>query len=380
MPYITVNIEPKTRQLTFEDILNGCSNACFAPAKHTRDTRTWVTSHINETLINKTDFRGMYEAIRSFNEKYEEFVKLKDKSSLYRSFKIPKRSGGLRSIDAPQEDFMKALRELKEIFETKFYASYHTSAFAYIRGRSTIDSVKRHQANNSRWFLKLDAKGFFPSTTQEFLMNMLCKIYPFCVFVEYDFGYREELEKALSVCFLNGGLPQGTPTSPMLTNMMMIPIDHAIAKMCREYTPHLCYTRYADDILISSDMSFHWTDVQNKIVEIFESFSAPFTLNSEKTRYGSSAGRNWNLGVMLNKDNKITVGHEKKKVFKAMIFQFMTDYDNGSMWSVEDVQHLLGLFSYYKMVEGDEIDKIIESYSVKFKKDVLVTAKSLLNP
>lgn len=380
MPYITVNVEPRIHQLTFDDIFNGCSESYFAPTKNTRDTRTIYTTRIDPNLVRKTDFRGMYEALRAFNETYESLINTQDKSTLYRSFKIPKRSGGLRKIDAPQDDLMKALRDLKDIFEKKFFASYHTCAFAYVHGRSTIDSVKRHQANNSRWFLKLDAKGFFPSTTEEFLIDMICNLYPFCTFVRYDYGYMEELKKALSLCFLNGGLPQGTPTSPMLTNMMMIPIDHAISKMCHEYSPHLCYTRYADDILISSQFSFRWTDVQNKIVEILNKFSAPFTLNAEKTRYGSSAGRNWNLGVMLNKDNKITIGHEKKKVFKAMIFQFMTDDAKGVAWELEDVQHFLGLVSYYKMVEGEEIDKILAAYSAKFKKDVLVTAKALLNP
>lgn len=380
MPYITVNIEPRMYQLTFDDILNGCNASAFTPAKNTRDTRTWFTNNIPITLIDKTNFRDMYESLAAFNEKYTSLINTEDKSTLYRSFKIPKRSGGLRKIDAPQDELMKALRDLKEILEKKFYASYHTTAFAYIHGRSTIDSVKRHQSNNSRWFLKLDAQGFFPSTTETFLMDMLCKLYPFCTFIHYDYGYKEALEKALSLCFLNGGLPQGTPTSPMLTNMMMIPIDHAIAKMCHEYSPHLCYTRYADDMLISSQFSFHWTDVQNKIVDIFNQFSAPFTLNAEKTRYGSSSGRNWNLGVMLNKENKITIGHEKKKVFKAMIFQFMTDDAKGVAWELEDVQHFLGLVAYYKMVEGEEIDKIIKAYSIKFNKDVLATAKALLNP
>lgn len=378
--YITVNVAQRTRQLTFDDILNGCNASDFIPAKDTRDTRTYLTGNINHALVAKTDFRSMYDALRAFNDQYADLINVEDKSALYKSFKIPKRSGGLRTIDAPQDELMKALRELKEILEKKFYASYHTAAFAYVRGRSTIDSVKRHQNNNSRWFLKLDAKGFFPSTTEKFLMDMLCQLYPFCIFINYDFGYKEELEKALSLCFLNGGLPQGTPTSPMLTNMMMIPVDHAIAKMCREYSPHLCYTRYADDILISSQLSFCWTDVQNKVVEILNQFSAPFTLNAEKTRYGSSAGRNWNLGVMLNKDNKITIGHEKKKIFKAMIFQFMSDDSRGVAWELEDVQHLLGLVAYYKMVEGEEIDKILDAYSIKFNKNVLATAKALLNP
>ena len=378
--YITVNREPRVYQLTFEDIMYGLDESKLALQKDTRDTTTWKVDAINRRLIEKTDFNAMQAALRDFVERYQNLIAVDDKSTLYRSFKIPKRSGGLRQIDAPNDDLKRALYDLKLIFEKKFYMSYHTAAFAYVHGRSTIDSVKRHQQNKSRWFLKTDMRHFFPSTSPEFLMKMLCMTFPFCSFVQDDWGNRELLEKALSLCFLNGGLPQGTPTSPMLTNALMIPIDHAISKMCHEYQPHLCYTRYADDILISSEYSFKWTDVQSKLIAILESFEAPFSLHPDKTRYGSSAGRNWNLGVMLNAENKITIGHEKKKVFKAMVFQFMTDDAKGVAWGLEDVQHFLGLISYYRMVEKESIDAILATYSAKFNKDVEATAKALLKP
>lgn len=381
MPYyITVNREPRSYQFTFDDILYGIDESKLALQKDTRDTTTWKVDEIKNELIEKTNFYEMQAALMDFVDRYKELIAVEDKSTLYRSFKIPKRSGGLRQIDAPNDELKKALYELKFIFEKKFYMSYHTSAFAYVHGRSTIDSVKRHQQNNSRWFLKTDMRHFFPSTTPEFLMKMLCMTFPFCEFVKYDFGCKELLEKALSLCFLNGGLPQGTPTSPMLTNALMIPIDHAISKMCHEYAPHLCYTRYADDILISSQYNFKWSDVQGRLISILETFGAPFSLHPEKTRYGSSAGRNWNLGVMLNAENKITIGHEKKKVFKAMVFQFMTDDAKGNPWSVEDVQHFLGLVSYYRMVEKDCINEILKAYSQKFNKDVEATAKAILKP
>lgn len=381
MPYyITVNREPRMRQITIDDILNGIDESKLALQKDTRDTTTWKVDAISRELIEKTDFYAMQVALMEFVEKYKDLIAVEDKSTLYRSFKIPKRSGGLRQIDAPNDELKKALYELKFIFEKKFYMSYHTSAFAYVHGRSTIDSVKRHQQNNSRWFLKTDMRHFFPSTTTEFLMKMLCMTFPFCEFIHYDFGCKELLEKALSLCFLNGGLPQGTPTSPMLTNALMIPVDHAINKMCHEYAPHLCYTRYADDILISSQYNFKWSDVQGRLISILETFGAPFTLHPEKTRYGSSAGRNWNLGVMLNAENKITIGHEKKKVFKAMVFQFMTDDAKGNHWGLDDVQHFLGLISYYRMVEKDCINEILQAYSQKFNKDVEATAKALLKP
>lgn len=378
--YITVNREPRVYQLTFEDIMYGLDESKFAPQKNTRDTTTWKVDVINRRLIEKTDFEAMQKALMAFVEQYKDLIAIEDKSALYRSFKIPKRSGGLRQIDAPKDELSRALYDLKAIFEKKFYMSYHTAAFAYVHGRSTIDSVKRHQQNKSRWFLKTDMRHFFPSTSPEFLMRMLCMTFPFCEFIHYDIGCRELLEKALSLCFLNGGLPQGTPTSPMLTNAMMVPIDHAISKMCHDYQPHLCYTRYADDILISSEYSFKWTDVQSKLIAILKEFEAPFSLHPDKTRYGSNSGRNFNLGLMLNAENKITIGHEKKKVFKAMVFQFMTDDAKGTAWALEDVQHFLGLVSYYRMVEKESINAILATYSAKFNKDVEATAKALLKP
>lgn len=377
MPYITVPIT-KTYQISFDDILYGISQEEYEKkTSNTFDTRTAYRVKTPDRLLNNIDFPAMIVALESFNEKYRQLIATEDKSTLYHSFKIPKRSGGLRQIDAPIDDLMQALRELKFIFEKKLFASYHTCAFAYVRGRSTIDAVKRHQRNNSKWFLKLDYHNFFGSTTPEFVMNMLSQIFPYNEVLKSQRG-KDALDKALSLCFLNGGLPQGTPISPTITNLMMIPIDHAIAKYAREHSPHLTYTRYADDILLSSDLKFSWNNVQNDIIEIVNKFNAPFSLNTAKTRFGSSAGRNWNLGVMLNKDNQITVGHNKKKVFKAMLFQFCSDYKNGNPWSVDDVQHLQGLKSYYEMVEGDTIKTIIKTYSQKMNMDINQKIKEIL--
>lgn len=378
MPYITIKLRPKEQQISFDDILNGIQESVFErDNENTHDTRTDFKERTPEKILERTDILEMVNTLRNFNSKYKHLIETEDKSTLYRSFKIPKRSGGLRQIDAPQEELMAALKELKYIFENKLFASYHTSAFAYVKGRSTIDAVRRHQRNKSRWFLKLDFHNFFGSTTPDFVMSQLKTIFPFNEIIANYYG-KPELEKALSLCFLNGGLPQGTPISPTLTNLMMIPADHCIAKVTRDMTPHLVYTRYADDIILSSDISFKWSDVQEKIIDIIKQFNAPFTLNTSKTRYGSSAGRNWNLGVMLNANNEITVGHARKKAFKAMIFSFMNDFNNNIMWDLGDVQHFLGLISYYKMVEPKNIDNILKTYSKKFNRDVEETAKQVM--
>ena len=379
MPYITVPVSQKFHQISFDDILNGMNESVFErQMENTHDTKTVFRNSTPQRLLDNTDFDGMIAALEKFNEKYITLINTEDKFTLYRSFKIPKRSGGLRQINAPLEDLMNALRELKYLFEKRLYASYHTAAFAYVKGRSTIDAVKRHQRNKSRWFLKLDFHDFFGSSKPEFIIAQLETIFPFNEIIARPNG-REALVKALSICYLNNGLPQGTPISPTLTNLFMIPIDHYIAKTVREMTPHLIYTRYADDIILSSDLAFNWREVQDTIVDIVANkFHAPFSLNTTKTRYGSSAGRNWNLGVMLNSDNQITIGHSKKKVFKAMLFSFMNDEKNNRCWSLEDTQHLQGLISYYRMVEKDTINAIIKSYSEKFNKDVEQTIKEVL--
>lgn len=379
MPYITAPVPEKMYQVSFDDILNGMNEAAFArQMENTHDTKTVYRERTPQRLLDRVNIDAMITALHKFNERHIDLINTEDKSTLYRSFKIPKRSGGLRQINAPLDGLMGALKELKFLFEKQLFASYHTAAFAYVKGRSTIDAVKRHQRNKSRWFLKLDFHDFFGSSKPEFILAQLSLIFPYNEILAREDG-REELTKALSLCYLNNGLPQGTPISPTLTNLFMIPIDHAIAKMSREHTPHLIYTRYADDIILSSDLSFNWGDVQNAVLDIANNkFHAPFTLNTNKTRYGSSAGRNWNLGVMLNNDNQITIGHSKKKVFKAMLFSFMNDEQNGNTWSLEDTQHLQGLISYYKMVEGETIETIIKSYSEKFHKDVEATIKEVL--
>ena len=159
---------------------------------------------------------------------------------------------------------------------------------------------------------------------------------------------------------------------PTLTNIMMIPIDFTLSKKLRDFEKQrFIYTRYADDFLISSKYDFDFRKVENLIVTTLRSFNAPFSIKSSKTRYGSSAGKNFNLGVMLNKDNQITIGHKKKRQFEAMISSYVMDKLNGKSWELNDVQVLEGYRNYYRMVEKDVIDRIVNHISNKFKVDIV---------
>jgi len=378
MPYITIKQPPKFYQMTFEDIMAGIDDLSKYVMPNVTNTRTYWVDRPNAELLEKTNVSRMVELLNAFNQSKEALF-VQNRASLYHTFHIPKSSGGLRRIDAPLPELMNALRELKTIFETQMFALYHTTAFAYVRGRSTIDAVKRHQRNESKWFLKLDFADFFGSTTPIFVLEMLSLMFPFSEIVKTQYG-RGELEKALSLCFLNNGLPQGTPISPFLTNTMMVAVDHKISNSLRNFdNRRFVYTRYADDLLISCKIDFDKDLVQKLVIDTLAEFNAPFSIKREKTRYGSSAGRNWNLGLMLNSDNQITIGHKRKKEFKAMLDNYMRDRLTENRWGLHDIQVLGGLISYYRGVEKDYIDHVISKCGEKHRANVRKCIKSDLS-
>jgi hypothetical protein len=377
MVYITVTQSPRYYQLSLDDLIDGIIKETAFDDYGTSNTRTYIADKVSEKRLENIDVESMIAYLREFNVKFQSLFEV-DRRSLYEHFKIPKSSGGLRPIDAPLPELKEALYQLKFILEYRLHAKYHTSAFAYVKQRCTIDAIKKHQQNESRWFSKLDFSNFFGSTTLEFVMSQLSLIYPFNEIVKNEDG-KKQLTQAMSLCFLNGGLPQGTPISPMLTNLLMIPLDHKLANTLRKFNNNkYVYTRYADDILISSKFSFNHKDIFDYVVSVIREFNAPYKLNPEKSRYGSSAGSNWNLGVMLNKDNQITIGHRKTKQFKAMINNFSHNHVNNIAWDKSDVQVLNGLISYYKMVEKDYINHILNEYGKKYGIDIRAVIKAKL--
>lgn len=378
MVYITVKNVPVLREMTLEELLFATTvRAPSEPSASSRtSTRTYRVDEVSDRVLATVNVPLLISKLVVFNQQTEE-LRSKPRQEQYRTFYQPKKSGrGFRRIDAPQPEMMSALRNLKQIFEEDFHALYHTSAFAYIKRRCTLDALKKHQANESKWFGKYDLSDFFGSTTLEFVMSQLSMIFPFSEVVKYTVG-KQQLETALELAFLNGGLPQGTPISPLITNVMMIPIDHALTKRLRDFNGQpFIYTRYADDFIISSRRDFDVRAVESLITSTLEEFNAPFKIKKEKTTYGSSAGRNKHLGVVLNANNDITIGYKKKKEFQAMLTNYALDRINGTPWSKVDIQVLEGHRNYYRMVEKETIDKMVEHISKKVGLDIVSALKS----
>lgn len=367
MIYITTQRAQAYHQMTLDDLFN----EFYRPIAPSRDHGITYTRKVEGVppSCGEVPVDWYIDRLRAFNED-ERIVNLRSvpRESLYDTFRIPKKSGGLRRIDAPNDELKAALTILKTLLETDFRALHHTCAFAYVKKRSTYMALQRHQRNESKWFAKLDLSNFFGSTTLDFVMNQMAMIFPFSEVVKRPEG-KAELEKALELGFLNGGLPQGTPLSPTLTNIMMIPVDFEISKALRDRlrSDTIVYTRYADDFLFSGKKWFSVNVIQSIVMDILHQFKAPFALNKEKTRFGNNfgSGANWNLGLMLNKDNDISVGHRNKKRFEAMVFSFAEDTKLRRAWDPADVQHVLGLYSYYHMIESQRIDDIVSGVEKK---------------
>ena len=287
----------------------------------------------------------------------------------YRQFQIPKSSGGFRTISAPEPETKALLIKIKLFFERDLHLLPTNHAYAYVPGRSARDAIVPHVRHKSVYYLKLDIKDFFTNCTKDFLLNQLKQLQTIDILHDLD-----SLTKIIDFSTLNGGLPQGSPASPILTNLAMIPIDNYIAAYC--HYNNMVYTRYADDILISKQTDFIFTEVSKKI----QDFLAPtFQINWKKRRYGTNKGRNWNLGLMVNKDNNITIGYRNKERFRAAINNFFYDLTTGNKWSIVETQQLQGLISYYSAVNKEMVENIIEKAQAKYNLNLRLEFKKIIN-
>lgn len=377
--YITVPMPPRYPQMPIEALFDfdGKFNTFNSDVINDPSaTVTTIRRDIPPTVYARWRPEYMLFDLQRFVETHAAVINRGSYRQLYRHFEIPKKNGKMRPIDEPMPQLRAAQDALVDIFKNRLPANHHASAYAYISKRETVDAAKKHQKNESHWYAKYDFHNFFGNTTVEFVHRMLKQIYPFS-WID-SVGEWGVVESALSVCFLNGGLPQGSPISPMLTNIMMIPIDFELTKTLRNYQRNsYVYTRYADDMCVSSKYDFDVKKIEQLIIEVLKRHGAPFTLNEEKTHYGSRSGHNCLLGVHINADNKITVGHDNKRYMKAALTNYVMDRKSKRRtWGLDEVQTLSGNLSYYRHIEKDYFDAIVQRLSAKFGVDIDAALKA----
>ena len=381
--YLTVKDVKRIQPISTTNSLSNFVDALFAgtttdvvpePVEFTMQKLVRTKTHkvpTNTCTTNHITHQTLMMACYMINERMLKHPTPQDE---YISFRIPKKTHGFREINAPKPELKKDMKEIASILENYLGLLAHDSAWAYVRGRDVVTAMKEHTKNESRWYLKLDLHDFFGSCTPEFIVRQLKRIYPFATY-QYDTVVTGMLDKLASFATLDNGLPQGTPLSPILTNLIMVQYDYEINKLIYNLTKEhklfkqkYIYTRYADDIIISAKNKFEYDIIVEAIKNLFE--NTPLVINEEKTRFGSNAGRNWNLGVMCNKDNNITVGHKRKQELKAIVHNYVTDEN---LWSLEDLRWLLGQLNWVQNVEPEYFHGLMNYFRTKY--DIMVWDK-----
>lgn len=153
----------------------------------------------------------------------------------YREFTIPKRSGGERRILAPEPGLKALQRRILRRLLARLRA--HPAAMGFERDRSIVTNALAHRGQAV--VLRFDVVDFFPSTSVKRLQKYFRRI-----------GWnRPATRLLLRLCTHEGGLPQGAPTSPRLSNLVNYRLDARLAGMAARLGA--VYTRYADDLTIS---------------------------------------------------------------------------------------------------------------------------------
>lgn len=158
----------------------------------------------------------------------------------YRTFHIPKKSGGVREILAPNSELKTAQDKLNQILQLVYTSK--PSAHGFIPGRSIVSNARAHE--KQRYVLNLDLKDFFPSINFGRVRGM---------FRAFPYYLTDEAATVLAqICCVNNQLPQGAPTSPIISNMICSKMDAQLQHLAKK---HRCfYTRYADDLTFSTSL------------------------------------------------------------------------------------------------------------------------------
>ena len=269
----------------------------------------------------------------------------------YKIFQVPKRAPGqFRTIAQPAQE-VKVLQYwvMKHIL-SKF--EIHQAARAYCQDLSILDNATPH--TRGKFLLKMDFKDFFPSL----------KAHDFRVFLS---GIKSDLDvtEIEVLCRILFWMPKGTrdlclsigaPTSPMLSNILMVEFDRRISAFCA--THNAVYTRYADDLTFSADQSRTLQLVEKAVLNLSNSSVSPaLAVNQDKTVRVSRKDSRRVTGLVLTNDGKVSLGRERKRRIRAQMHYFVTD-----RLETEQILRLRGMLAYVHSVEPSFMRRLRKKY------------------
>ena len=217
----------------------------------------------------------------------------------YRPLTIKKKSGGIRKLYAPNPELRSYQNKIRRQILAKLPVSPY--AAAYVRGRTLAQNAAPHVGK--RYLLKLDITDFFGSIRffQVYSAAFNTRYFP-----------RQIGVMLTSLCCREDVLPQGAPTSPALSNLVMRNFDNSIGKWCA--ARGIAYTRYCDDMTFSADRPLF--AVYQKAKSMLEEMG--FELNERKTRFVTSANRQSVTGLTVNE--KVSVSGDYKRGLRQEVY------------------------------------------------------------
>ena len=265
--------------------------------------------------------------------------------SLYTSFEIPKKNGGIRHINAPNED----LKDIQKKLSLQLWSQQNfiwsqnkikpNISHAFIKEKSIITNAKIHR--NKCYVLNMDLENFFDSFHFGRVRGFFEK--------NRYFLLPQNIATILAqlTCY-NGCLPQGAPTSPIITNLICNILDMRLLNIAKKFK--LDYTRYADDLTFSTNdkkFLYNLDEFKNEITEIIE--HSGFMVNEKKTRLQFKNSRQEVTGLIVNK--KINVNRDYYKKTRSMANNL---YKNGEFeinGEKATINQLEGRFSFINQID-----------------------------
>lgn len=226
----------------------------------------------------------------------------------YKQFQIPKKNGGKREIEQPLPNLLKVQYWILENILQKCSIDnlINPSAKAFINDVSLSDNITPHV--NQDLVVSVDIKDFFTSIS-------FFKVYG--LFLDI-MGYNKEVAVLLAkLCTFNDFLPQGAPTSPILSNMVFSRLDESISSYCQHRGYN--YTRYADDL------TFSGSNIKVKLLLRYIQGMLGrrgYQLNEEKTKIMGRASAQYVTGCTVN--HKANVPRKYREKIRQEVYHLKT--------------------------------------------------------
>jgi retron-type reverse transcriptase len=336
-------------------------------------------------LIKRTEIEDMgldVSMYHPFSEKQLNFYCNPNHTTRrYRQFKIKKKSGGTRQITAPRtQSFMMMLSAVNQLFRSMYTPSEY--AMGFTDGRSVVTNASVHLGMD--YILNIDLKDFFPSIHQARVWKRL-QVPPF--------NFSQSIASLLAgLCCMRETqedecgnkknvyvLPQGAPTSPIITNMICDRLDFYLSRLAKRF--NMKYTRYADDITFSS-MHYVYGRSGKFMLELERVVKKQgFTINEVKTRLQKRGDRQEVTGIIVS--DKLNVAQKYVRDIRNILYiwdrygynvaysRFFPKYkeEKGHVkkGNPDLINVIDGKLMYLKMVKGEE-DPVYTKLHTKFQK------------